>query len=91
MTFSELEQKKYEKTIRAFIAKKRPPAHLRHRVDLSYRIEGQSVEIFEIRPMWSNPNEKIEEAVAKATYVKTQKIWKVFLAEGGSKVASVRA
>ena len=58
--------------------KRRPPAHIRHEVDLGFRITGQSVEIFEIRPRWQCPEEKIEEAVAKTTFVKTKKIWKVY-------------
>jgi hypothetical protein len=28
--------------------------------------------------MWRNPSKKIEEAVAKSTYVKTQGVWKVY-------------
>ena len=33
-----------------YISKHRPPEHLRAQVDLSYKIEGQSVIIFEISP-----------------------------------------
>ena len=32
----------------------------------------------EIRAMWNNPNEKIEESVAKARYVKSSDIWKIY-------------
>lgn len=28
--------------------------------------------------MWNNPKKKMEGAFAKATYVKTKKVWKVF-------------
>lgn len=78
MALSEFETKKYEKLVSAFVEKRRPPAHIRNELDLGFRIKGQSIEIFEIRQMWDNPNEKIEEPVAKTTYVKTQKTWKVF-------------
>ena len=78
MALSEFEQKKCEKIVRKYIEKHRPPAHMRNEVDLSFRVKGQSVEIFEIRPMWNNPDEKIEERVAKAIYVKSRNIWKVF-------------
>lgn len=78
MALSEFEQKKCEKIVGEFIKKHRPPAHIRNEVDLSYRVKGQSVEIYEIRPMWRNPEEKIEESVAKSTYVKTQKVWKIY-------------
>ena len=78
MALSEFEIKKCEKIVREDVEKNRPPAHLRDKVDLSFRVEGQSVEIFEIRPMWDDPNVKIEESVAKATYVKSRNIWKIF-------------
>jgi len=45
---------------------------------LGYRIKNQSIEIFEIKPLLNNPEEKIEEAVAKATYIKSQKVWKIY-------------
>jgi hypothetical protein len=32
---------------------------------------GQSVEIFEVRPAWNDPDQIVEHAVAKTTYVKT--------------------
>ena len=75
---SEFEKKKCEKLVAAFVERHRPPVHVRDRVDLGLRIEGQSVEIFEIRPVWQSPDKKIEEAVAKATYVKTRRVWKVY-------------
>jgi hypothetical protein len=31
-----------------------------------------------IRPLWRQPDRIIEDAVAKATYVKTQRVWKVY-------------
>ena len=78
MALSEFELKKCEKAISSFMDKHRPPAHIRNELDLGYRIKGQSVEIFEIRPMWRNPEEITEEAVAKATFVKRKNIWKVY-------------
>jgi len=78
MALSEFEIKKFEKIVREYVEKHRPPAHLRNEVDLSFRIRAQSVEIFEIRAMWNDPTEKIEEFVAKATYVKSGNIWKIF-------------
>lgn len=78
MVLSQSETQKYEKEVRAFVEKRRPPQHIRDELDLGFRLKGQSVEIFEIRPLWRSPSEKIEEAVAKATYVKTKKVWKVY-------------
>lgn len=78
MAFTEFEKKKYEMIVSEFIKKRRPPLHVRDKVDLNFRIEEQSVEIFEIRPMWQNPEKKIESAIAKATFVRTQKLWNVY-------------
>jgi len=61
-----------------FIERIRPPAHIRDQLDFIYRLEKQSVEIFEVRPLWRNPKEKTEQPVAKATFKKIQEIWKVY-------------
>ena len=38
----------------------------------------KSVELFEVRPVWDNPSQKMESPVAKATYVKTQDLWRIY-------------
>ncbi len=78
MALSEIERKKVEKAVGAYIDLHRPPPHIRPELDIDYRLTGHSVEIFEIRPMWRNPTEKMEQPVAKATFVRTQGIWKIF-------------
>jgi len=78
MAISEFEIKRCERELDKFMAQKRPPAHRRDRLDFGYRIVNQNVELFEIRPQWRNPDEKMEVPFAKATYVKTQKHWKIF-------------
>jgi hypothetical protein len=78
MAFSEFEMKRIQKVVGRYVEENRPPVGVRDKVDLSYRVEGQSVLIFEIRPLWSNPEEKIEEPVAKAIYVKSRNLWRVY-------------
>jgi len=78
MTLSEFEQKRIETIVREYVEKRRPPAHMRDKVDLSFRFKARSVEIFEIRPGWDDPSVKIAASVAKATYVKAKRNWKVF-------------
>jgi hypothetical protein len=51
--FNDIERKRYEKTVGAFVEKRRPPLHIRPELDLGFRVAGQSVEIFEIRPACS--------------------------------------
>lgn len=78
MAFSEFEIKRSQKIMDEFLERRRPPAYMREELDLGYRIEGQSIEIFEIRPHWRDSQKKIEQAVAKTTYVKQKDLWKVF-------------
>jgi hypothetical protein len=61
-----------------FLINSRPPEEIRDQLDLSYKIENQSVIVFEIRPVWNNPTEKIECKIAKATYIQKDTTWAVF-------------
>ena len=79
MAFSEFETKRFEKVVDSFIQKHRPPPHIRPKLDLAFRISGQSIEIFEIRPRWrGEPGETTEHPVAKTTYVRAQDCWKIY-------------
>ncbi|ANJ66707.1 hypothetical protein A9404_04340 [Halothiobacillus diazotrophicus] len=79
MALTEFEIKRLEKVVGSFIEKHRPAPQIRPQLDLSYRINGQSVEIFEIRPRWrGEPGEFMEHPIAKATYVKTKELWRIF-------------
>ena len=68
-----------------FLERKRPKEELRSKIDLSYVIEKQSVIIREVRPRWDRPEEIVEIPVAKATYVTSKKMWKVFWKQGDLK------
>ena len=78
MTISEFEVKRCEREMEKFLSAHRPPVAIRKEVDTGYRLKNQSIEIFEIRPQWDEPNNKIENPVAKATFVKTQKEWRLY-------------
>jgi hypothetical protein len=78
MTLSEFEKKKIEKVVARFVEERRPAPHIRPQLDVGFRLSDRSVEIFEIRPRWDKPEEKIESPVAKATYVKSRGVWKIF-------------
>jgi len=75
---NDVERKRVENAVAAFVAKRRPPVHLRDQVDLNFRFDGRSVEIFEIRPRWDNPAQRVEESVAKARYLKSRGKWVVY-------------
>ncbi len=78
MAISEFETRRYEKLVARFVEQHRPPPHLRSAVDLSFRVVSQSVELFEIRAHWQDKEQKIESPIAKATFNKARKIWKVY-------------
>ncbi len=78
MALSELEIKRCEKELEKYLKIRRPPPEIRDKVDISYRIVDQSVELFEVRPLWNDPLKKIELAIAKTTYIKKNKHWKIF-------------
>ena len=79
MALTELEAARVRRALNAFLEHRRPPPHIRTQLDLGFRISGQSVEIFEIRPVWrGKPGEKLEHGVAKATFVRSRGVWRVF-------------
>ena len=79
VAFAEIELARMRKALNAFVQQRRPPPHIRPKLDLGFRISGQSVEIFELRPRWRGPpDEQHESPVAKATYVRARGVWRVF-------------
>ncbi len=79
MALAEIELARVHRAMDALMKQRRPPPHVRPKLDLGFRVIGQSVEIFEIRPVWRGPaDEKRESAVAKATYARARGVWRVF-------------
>ncbi|RPJ60290.1 MAG: DUF3024 domain-containing protein [Acidobacteria bacterium] len=78
MAFSDTELRRVEKAVSRFLDKRRPRPEIRPELDHGYRIKGQSIELYSIRPKWNDPSQVREEPIAKATYVRSQKVWKVF-------------
>lgn len=78
MAISEFEIKRIEKLVGQFVEKRRPSPDIRSKLDIGFQITGQSFEIYEKRPQWNDPSKTIEGFVAKVTYVKSRKIWKLF-------------
>ncbi len=72
-------------TLENYIERVRPPLEIRKKLDIGYRIEGQSVFIVEIRPRWDKPDEYMELSVAKTTFVHKKNYWKIFWLRGNLK------
>ncbi|PKL12932.1 MAG: hypothetical protein CVV50_03925 [Spirochaetae bacterium HGW-Spirochaetae-6] len=78
MPFNDIEKFKYEKIADKFLEKRRPPIHIRNKLDISYKIIDTSIEIYEIRPSWRDEKEILETPVAKAKFIKKTKTWKIY-------------
>jgi hypothetical protein len=78
MALTEIELKRCKKALAEFLTRRRPPEHIRDQLDIGYRLNGHSVEIFEIRPDWQDKSKKMETPVAKATFVRKRNRWKIY-------------
>ncbi len=74
-----------EKAASKYMYYNRPPIEIREQLDLGYRIEGQNVYLLEIRPRWNKPDEIMESAIAKTTYIKSRNMWKIYWMRGNLK------
>jgi Protein of unknown function (DUF3024) len=78
MAFTTEQTTSIESSMEDFLTKRRPPVEIRAKLDLAWRIEGQSVVIHSIRPCWRDKGRTIEEPVAKATYNRRTNRWKIY-------------
>jgi hypothetical protein len=85
MTLTKEHIKEIEQAAAMFMYYNRPSKDIRDELDLWYRIDGQSVYLFEIRPRFDKPEEKQELPVAKTTYIKSKKLWKIYWMPGDLK------
>ena len=77
MAFSDIERQKIENEVGG-LCSQRTPAHLKDKLRFEYDIEKQNVFIYEVRPVFNNPEEYTKLPFAKLTYVKSQQIWKLY-------------
>lgn len=72
-------------TMDRYIAAVRPRPEIRAQLDLGYELVGNSVFLHEIRPVWNDRDKIMRNAYAKATFVKSQGIWKIYWLRGNLK------
>jgi len=77
MAFTEIDLQRIKNEVGG-LCSRRTPAHLKNKLRFEYTIEKQNVIIYEIRPVWNNPEEHTKSSFAKLTYVKSQKIWRLY-------------
>lgn len=88
MALSEFELEKAKQAMNGFLEKRRPPEHIRPELDFDYTIDGQSIEILEVRPNWRDASIINRMPFAKATFVKSANHWKVYWKRASGKWAS---
>jgi hypothetical protein len=78
MALSEFEIKRIEKLVGKFVEGQQPVCHIRRQLEYTFRISKQSFEILEVRPQHNDPTKIQEIPIAKATYIKSRKLWKLY-------------
>ena len=78
MTIDALQMIDIIEDMQHFMEKRRPDEDIRHELDLDYRIEGQSIFIYSIRPRWDKPSVLMHLDDAKITFVKSSNEWRLF-------------
>ena len=78
MALTEFETALAEVITSEYVAGRRPPEQIRHEVDLAFKIHGQSVVLYEIRPHPIDSKQRLHLDFAKTTYTRTTKIWKIY-------------
>ena len=87
MPISEFEQCRYDKLLQEFCQEQGPPPHLHDELKWGYEVDPkkQTVVLFEIRPFFMDPSQKVHNPFAKTRYVKAQKDWKIYWMRGNGK------
>lgn len=83
MAFSEFEQARYTKILNQFIEDFLPPAQ--SQLVIEGKLLNQSIEISELRQRWDDPTHSLSIPVAKATFIRTQKVWRLYWMRGNRK------
>lgn len=78
MTIIEFENIRTRKLVSDFVESIRPAPDKREMLDIFFRIKDQSFEIGQIISKWDCPCIKLEEIIAKGTYIRSRKKWELF-------------
>jgi hypothetical protein len=78
MAFTDFESRINEAAIVAFMARRRPPEHIRPRFDLEYEQKGQAFEFVSVYPGMGGKGPKIRNPVARIKFVRTQDMWLLY-------------
>jgi hypothetical protein len=79
-----------EAQIKAFVETRRPPEEARSQVDVGYTFDNNLIEILEIRPQWNDASIINKIPLAKANYIKSKKVWKIYWIDANLKWLSYK-
>ena len=85
MPLSEIQIRECLSATGKFISKRRPPPEIRYKLDFRAHIKGQEVTLVSVRPAYGDKGRKTEYPIAKARWVATQKVWKLYWMRGDLK------
>ena len=77
MAFVDLELRQIEKTVGSMCRRRSPP-QFKDRLQINYEVNGHSVLVYETRPPRDGPGEWTRLGVAKFTYVRSRREWKLY-------------
>ena len=77
MALTDVERARIDRQLTAYCAT-RVPAEARAELRVGYRVEGNSVILYEERPAFRPPYGWLELVVAKFTYVKSRRQWRLY-------------
>jgi hypothetical protein len=85
MAFTDFERAINQKALSWFIERRRPPEKIRPKLDIGYEVDGQTVDIFEIRPDWKDKSKVRHTPVARIRFVRTEEVWHLYWMRGNLK------
>lgn len=78
MAFTKAEHARNQRDLEWFLGQRRPPEHLRDKLDIAYSEEGHTIDLFEIRPHWDDRTTTYESPIARIRFVRTQNLWRLY-------------
>lgn len=78
MSIPEFQAQALSSALDAFLNRCRPPAHVRSQWDVGAKIDGRSVEVFEVRAQWDSPGRTYRYPLAKATWNTRVCAWRIY-------------
>ena len=77
MPFTAIELGYIDSTV-GTLCRKRSPEHIKDKLSMEYSVKGFDVLMYELRPVWNDPQRKTESAIAKFKYAKKSKQWTLY-------------